>query len=102
MTREQIEVKYYYKKEATVLVHYYKEGTEEKVSEDVVLNGYVGEAYTTEEAEDIPPEYELVESPANKNGKYADGQTVVTYYYRIRSFEEHRQEYRKQIFGMNE
>ncbi len=87
MTREQIEVKYYYKKEATVLVHYYKEGTEEKVSEDVVLNGYVGEAYTTEEAEDIPPEYELVESPANKNGKYADGQTVVTYYYRVRSFE---------------
>ena len=87
MSRNTIEVKYYYKKEATVLVHYYKEGTEEKVSEDVVLNGYVGESYTTEEADDIPPEYELVSDPLNKNGTYADGQTVVTYYYRVRSFE---------------
>ena len=86
MTREQIVVIYYYRvKDTSVLVHHYKEGTSESLSEDVTINGKVDDAYTTSVATDIPSKYELVATPTNASGKMTVAQTVVTYYYRLKS-----------------
>ena len=87
MTEEAIEVKYYYKKKSSVLVHFYEENTENKLAEDITINGHVGEKYITEESEMIPPEYELVAEPQNKEGTYEEEQIVVIYYYRIKKAE---------------
>ena len=86
MTREQIVVIYYYRvKDTSVLVHHYKEGTSESLSKDVTINGKVDDAYTTNVATDIPSKYELVATPTNASGKMTVAQTVVTYYYRLKS-----------------
>ena len=86
MTREQIVVIYYYRvKDTSVLVHHYKEGTSESLSKDVTINGKVDDAYTTSVATDIPSKYELVATPTNASGKMTVAQTVVTYYYRLKS-----------------
>ena len=68
----------------SVLVHYYIEGTEEKLSEDVLINGNVGEEYVTTVADDIPSEYELVAEPVNKTGEMEENQIVVIYYFRLK------------------
>ena len=87
MTEDEIIVTYYYKlKDTSVLVHYYKEGTTESISDDVTINGKVDDTYTTEEADDIPDYYELVEEPENKNGIMIVEQTVVTYYYKLKEY----------------
>ena len=85
MTRDQIEVIYYYRlKDTSVLVHHYKEGTSESLSADVMINGKVDDEYTTAVATDIPSKYELVAEPDNKAGTMTVEQTVVTYYYRLK------------------
>jgi len=85
MTRDQIEVIYYYRlKDTSVLVHHYKEGTSESLSADVMINGKVDDEYTTAVATDIPSKYELVAEPNNKAGVMTVEQTVVTYYYRLK------------------
>ena len=87
MTKDQIIVIYYYRvKDTSVLVHHYKEGTTEKVSEDVTLNGKIDDDYTTTIAEDLPEYYELVVEPDNKNGTMTEEQIVVTYYYRLKKY----------------
>ena len=86
MTREQTVVIYYYRvKDTSVLVHHYKEGTSESLSKDVTITGKVDDAYTTSVASDIPSKYELVATPTNASGKMTVAQTVVTYYYRLKS-----------------
>ena len=86
MTREPIVVIYYYRlKNTSVLVHHYKEGTSESLSKDVTITGKVDDAYTTSVATDIPSKYELVATPTNASGKMTVAQTVVTYYYRLKS-----------------
>ena len=86
MTKEQIVVIYYYRvKNTSVLVHHYKEGTSESLSKDVTITGKVDDAYTTSVASDIPSKYELVATPTNASGKMTVAQTVVTYYYRLKS-----------------
>ena len=86
MTKEQIVVIYYYRvKDTSVLVHHYKEGTSESLSKDVTITGKVDDAYTTSVATDIPSKYELVATPTNASGKMTVAQTVVTYYYRLKS-----------------
>ena len=70
--------------ESSVVVHHYIEGTTDKLSEDVLVNGKVGSDYTTNVATDIPANYELVAEPTNKNGKITPEQTEVIYYYRIK------------------
>ncbi|MEE0127469.1 MAG: SdrD B-like domain-containing protein, partial [Clostridia bacterium] len=69
----------------SVLVHHYKENTTERLSRDVIINGEVGDNYTTQVATDIPQNYELVAEPANKNGTMTESQIVVTYYYRLKT-----------------
>ena len=86
MTKDIIEVIYYYKlKDTSVLVHHYKENTTEQLSDDVTINGEVGDSYTTQVATDIPQNYELVATPANANGTMTAEQIVVTYYYRLKT-----------------
>ena len=70
---------------SSVLVHYYKEGTTEKLSKDVIINGNVGQDYETHEAQDIPSNYELVKTPTNATGKIVESQTVVIYNYRLKT-----------------
>ena len=87
MTKDQIIVIYYYRvKDTSVLVHHYKEGTTEKVSEDVTIDGKIDDDYTTTIAEDLPEYYELVAEPTNKAGTMTEEQIVVTYYYRLKKY----------------
>ena len=84
--QENKEVVVTFKKVATsVLVHHYKENTEEELSQDVTINGEVGQRYTTEVATDIPQNYELVATPTNATGTMTEKQIVVTYYYRLKT-----------------
>ena len=69
----------------SVLVHHYKENTTEKLSEDVLINGEIGDSYTTQVASDIPQNYEVVSAPSNASGNMVASQTVVTYYYRLKT-----------------
>ena len=73
---------YYTKKDTKVTVHYYEEGTTNKVSEDVEIPGKVFDNYETESASDIPSKYELVAEPDNKNGTMTEDEITVIYYYR--------------------
>ena len=69
----------------SLVVHHYKEGTTESLSEDETSIGEIGTQYETHPANDIPANYELVATPENANGNYAEGETVVTYYYRLKT-----------------
>ena len=88
MTLDQIIVTYYYRvKDTSVLVHHYKEGTTEKVAEDVTKKGKIDDEYKTTIADDLPEYYELVEEPTNKTGTMTEEQIVVTYYYRLKKYQ---------------
>ncbi len=83
MTKDTIEVIYYYKKvEAQVIVKFVDNDTDEEIADRDYLGGFVGDDYTTEPKE--IPGYELVKRkiPANKDGKYTEDIIEVIYYYR--------------------
>ena len=89
MTKELIEVKYYYIKKANVRVEYIDKTYNQKLTEDVIINGHENDSYITEEKQFDG--YNLVEKPENAEGtmkitKNEDGtynvETVVTYYYK--------------------
>ena len=81
-----IEVVYYYREvPATVIVHHYEEGTVNKLSEDVVINGLVDDAYETVPADDVPIKYELVGMPEKASGTMTEETIEVIYYYRVKS-----------------
>ncbi|MGN1029694.1 MAG: MucBP domain-containing protein [Bacilli bacterium] len=85
MTEEQIVVIYYYKLKSTkVIVHHYEEGTTNKLSEDVEIEGLIDSSYTTVPADDVPIKYALVVTPANANGIMTEEVIEVTYYYAVR------------------
>ena len=85
MTRDGVEVIYYYRLKSTlVLVHYYIEGTTTSLSDDKTIPGKVDDKYTTASATDIPSKYELVATPSNASGTMTVEQIVVTYYYRLK------------------
>ena len=96
MTKDLIEVKYYYIKQATVRVEYIDKDTKEKLTEDIIIKGHEEDSYETEPKE--IEGYDLLEQdkdgtnrlPENAKGKMTvtkndDGtyntETVVTYYY---------------------
>ncbi len=68
----------------SVLVHHYKENTTEKLSEDVLINGEIGDNYTTQVASDIPQNYKVVSIDGNATGTMTPEQIVVTYYYNLK------------------
>ena len=79
------EVTYYYEEQASrVIVHHYIEGTDTPLSETKEYEYEKGQTYTTEVAEDIPEEYELVKMPDNATGIIEEAEIVVTYYYKLK------------------
>ena len=88
MTQELIEVKYYYIKKASVRVEYIDKQTNEKLTEDVIINGHENDDYETEAktfegySEPDIPENAIGKMLVTKNpdGTY-NTETVVTYYY---------------------
>ena len=67
MTIDKIDVIYYYKKVARVLINYYDIDTKEKIADEIVIKGYKNDEYTSEEKDF--KYYKLVEVPENKEGK---------------------------------
>lgn len=88
---EKVVTYYYQEKQIPLTVHYYIQGTQDKVplstnelAEDVIMQGYKGETYTTQELADVNEKYELVEVPENSNGTYGEEEIVVVYYYTLK------------------
>ena len=67
-----------------VIVHHYKENTEESLSADQTITGKIDSSYETHPATDILANYELVEMPENSSGTIVEGTTEVIYYYRLK------------------
>ena len=84
MTEEEIVVKYYYAKRTEVEVKYLEKGTEYQLAEDELLQGYVGDDYTTQEKE--IQYYNFVEKTDNWEGKMEDEKITVIYYYEKQTF----------------
>ncbi len=73
---------YYVKKDTKVIVHYYEEGTRNRVAPDVTLPGKVFDTYITQEANDVPDKYELASIDGEKTGTMKEETIEVIYYYR--------------------
>ena len=84
-TKDNVINLYYTKKDATVVVHHYAEGTTTKVANDVTVTGKVGDDYETETSSEVPSKYELAQSPANATGTMTEDTVEVIYYYRLKS-----------------
>ena len=71
------------KENSKVLVHHYKDGTTEKLAEDELLTGAMGDNYTTAPKTDIEG-YEVVmeKLPSNASGQYTKDTQEVIYYYK--------------------
>ena len=52
--------------------------------QDELIEGAQGEGYTTNAADNIQPNYELAQTPANANGTIAKDPTEVIYYYKLK------------------
>lgn len=72
-----------YDNNAIVRVHHYLENTNIPLAPDTYLTGNIGETYNTSKM--IFDDYELVATPSNANGTYAEEPIDVIYYYRLRS-----------------
>ena len=80
MTKEDIEVIYYYKKKTEVISKYIEKETGKEIEEKETIKGYEGEEYKTNK-KDIK-NYKLIEEPKNKEGKMTKEPIEVIYYYR--------------------
>lgn len=69
---------------AEVVVHHYKEGTTEKIHEDVILNGKEDDPYSAEPVQELLKKYDVVETPKNATGEFAATKIEVNYYYRLK------------------
>lgn len=76
---------YYGGLKTSVVVHYYEEGTTNKVSEDVVIEGRMFESYTTSAATGVAEKYELIGTPDNASGVMGKDSIEVIYYYRVKT-----------------
>ena len=83
MTKNLIEVIYYYRYPTKVISKYVDKITDEEITEKVTKNGYKGEEYTTENK--TFENYDLVEVPENKEGIMKKDEITVTYYYKRKS-----------------
>ena len=85
ITKDTVVTYYYRLKSFKLTVHHYKEGTTEKLGDDQVSTKKYNDSYTTSVLSNIPEGYELVSTPTNASGTITKD-TVVTYYYRLKSF----------------
>ncbi len=74
----------YEKGKTRVIIHHYEEGTTNKLSENVEIDGRIGDEYNTVPATDIPSKYELVEMPKNATGIMTEDEIEVIYYYKVK------------------
>ena len=74
----------YEKGRTRVIIHHYEEGTTNKLSENVEIDGRIGDEYNTVPATDIPSKYELVEMPKNATGIMTEDEIEVIYYYKVK------------------
>ncbi|MCI8276660.1 MAG: MucBP domain-containing protein, partial [Clostridia bacterium] len=79
MSKEEIEVRYYYIKKTKVIVEYIDKKTGNKLTEDVVINGHEGDNYMSENKNFEG--YDFVEKTDNTSGKMTREDIVVKYYY---------------------
>ena len=97
MTANPIDVIYYYRRPAKVIVNYYDPDTKEKLADEIEITGHQNDEYTTEQ-KDIKY-YEIKEVPENKDGKMVvkvtkdekgkeivEDTIYVNYYYRKLTF----------------
>ena len=93
MEDDFIDVIYYYRRPAKVVVNYYDEATNEKLADEIEIKGHQGDEYTTDN-KDIKY-YLLTKMPDNKDGnmtvkvtkdengnEIVEDTTYVNYYYR--------------------
>lgn len=71
---------YYEKIESSITVKYLAEGTDIELETETIINGFVGEEYTTS-PKNID-NWELVSEPTNKNGILKEENESVIYYYK--------------------
>ncbi len=79
MTKELIEVKYYYVRKAKVIIEHIDKNTKEKISNDIIINGHEGEKYQTS-GKNIEG-YKLLDNTQNTEGMMTRGDIKVKYYY---------------------
>ncbi len=79
MTKELIEVKYYYVRKAKVIIEHIDKNTKEKISDDIIINGHEGEKYQTS-GKNIEG-YKLLDNTQNTEGMMTRGDIKVKYYY---------------------
>lgn len=80
MTATAIEVKYYYIRKSKVTVEYLDRETNEKITEDVVINGHEGDNYKAEQK--AVTGYRIAEVAKNETGTMTRDEIKVTYYYK--------------------
>ena len=71
MTEEVIEVIYYYAKNTNVVVKYLEKDTNVELEDEVLIEGYEGKDYETEQKE--IENYTFVEDTGNTSGKMEEG-----------------------------
>ena len=83
MTREEIEVIYYYSKNTKVTVKYVDKNTGLEIDnvEPETINGYEGLGYNTESKKKTIEGYTLVGNSENTTGTMTEKEIIVTYYY---------------------
>jgi len=79
MTKEPIEVKYYYRRPSKLVVDYIDKDTGKKLTDTITNNLYNGENYTTENK--TFDGYELIQIPSNDKGTMGKEQINVVYEY---------------------
>ena len=79
MEVDVITVTYYYIKRVTITVEYVDIDTNEKIEEEITINGHEGDEYSTEQKE--IEGYEFVEVTEDKEGNMTEDKTI-TYYYK--------------------
>jgi len=79
--QDEVVITYYYElKPGQIVVHYFKEGTRERVADDIVSDGRVSLTFTSS-AKEVEG-YELVKEPENKTHTYEENTIEVIYEYR--------------------
>ena len=81
--RENIFVKYYYKKNTSVVVKYIDMVTQEEISKEDIIYGLQNDDYETEKRN--IDNYEFIEIDGKANGKMEENQLVVIYKYKKQS-----------------
>ena len=80
MTTNVIEVKYYYVRKSKIIVEFIDRETNEKIAEDVIIDGHEGDSYKAEQ-KDVTG-YKVAEVAKNESGTFGKDEIKVTYYYK--------------------